>query len=251
MIMMVLYFRYLGITSSVSRKWTHKRVLISLLFIWVFSFVVYIPNIYVIKHKQQGRDCYESFGTTARISNVFFLVAVEYILPLLIIGFCNYKIIKIIKGRKTGQLGIAQLSATQEAEQKRSLRMLVAIVLGFAIICLPNQILFVYLDIAEKRYKENNVWDILQVFGVLLLLHTSFNPAVYSIMDKKFRADAKAVCCCCCSHKETRKQRGSSSGSAEKTKLSLVPSSVDQNEIPSGKKEPPANSATPGQTTKF
>ena len=85
-----------------------------------------------------------------------------------------------------------------------SFRILVAIVLGFAILALPNQIFFAYLDIADNREPSSEASDVLQLLGILLLLHTSFNAAVYSIMDDHFREDARKLCCCFCSCKEGR-----------------------------------------------
>ena len=78
-----------------------------------------------------------------------------------------------------------------------SFRILIAIVLGFAFLALPNQIFFAYLDIADNRETFSKASDVLQLFGIILLLHTSFNAAVYSVMDENFREDARKLCCFC------------------------------------------------------
>eukprot|EP00794_Sanderia_malayensis_P012100 gene12100-13350_t len=192
--------RYLGITSSISRKWTHKRVFISLFIVWTFAFLIYIPNVYVIKVRSSGKNCYEDWGLTSRRVFAVFLALAEYIIPLSIIAFCNFKIVKVIRSRSKNMQGLANshLSDQQIKDQKKSARILIAVVLGFAILCLPNQILFLYMELANKFNTFDTTYDVLQMFGVILLLHTGFNPIVYSILDEKFRADTKSICCCCC-----------------------------------------------------
>ncbi len=192
---------------------------LSLLVVWIFSIAIYIPGIYVIKVKASGVDCYEGWSIASqRINNVFILLA-EYVVPLIILGFCNYKIIVCIRGRQKFNLGRDNSNARQREQQdrelKKSARILVAIVLGFAIICLPNQIYAFYVKFSVDGEPTGNTWDILQMFGVLLLLHTSFNPAVYSIMDKNFRKEAKMVCCHCCPGDMLRKSSTSTKSSSD------------------------------------
>ena len=104
-------------------------------------------------------------------------------------------------------------------------RILIAVVLGFAILALPNQIFFAYLEFGDKKNITSitTEWDVLQMLGIILLLHTSFNAAVYIIMDKKFRKDAKKLCCCCCIKINPRKKRSSTTTSSlSMSKLSKI-----------------------------
>ena len=65
-------------------------------------------------------------------------------------------------------------------------------------IALPNQIFFIYLDLGDKYESFSEAWDPLELVGVLWLVHSIFNPIIYSVMDEKFRDDVRHMCCCCC-----------------------------------------------------
>ena len=110
---------------------------------------------------------------------------------------------------------------TQRYKHFSSFRILIAVVLGFALLALPNQIFVVYLELADYRESLTEAWDVLQLFGILLLLHTSFNPAVYSIMDSQFRNDVKELCCFCFFRRDLANERSSRHASLHGSKSIL------------------------------
>ena len=93
-------------------------------------------------------------------------------------------------------------------------RILLAIVIGFAVLALPNQIFFGYLEIGNKFHVFTQEWDILQMSAVILLFHASFNAVLYSIVDEEFRRDVKELFCCCFEKFTLSRDRSSFSTSA-------------------------------------
>ena len=78
-----------------------------------------------------------------------------------------------------------------------------------------------YLDIAGNRTTSSEAQDLLALLGILLLLHTSFNAAVYSVMDDQFRKDAKKLCCCCSCIKQNACKIPSNIASSSSETMSL------------------------------
>ena len=203
------YFRYRGITSAVARKWTYKRVLVTLIPIWFISVVIYIPHMLVFR--LNSRNCEEKWSKTIyKHFYSIFLLLFEYIFPFTMIGFCYAKIAMTLAkaNKRIGHFDANPQVIQRQKEQKRTVKILVAIVLGFAILTLPNAILFLYVDFATTIHPKTQ--DIIHAFAVILLLHTFFNPIVYSILDKNFRRDVKFLYTCVwcgCSEKHDGKER--------------------------------------------
>ena len=97
-------------------------------------------------------------------------------------------------GRRISHFEMNPQVIQRQKEQKRTVRILMAIVLGFAILTLPNAVLFLYVDFSTTIHPSTQ--DIIHAFAVILLLHTFFNPVVYSILDKSFRQDVKFIYTC-------------------------------------------------------
>lgn len=219
-ILIIAIERYRGIAKDFRyRKWTVRRVCVSLVIVWIISIGIYIPSMVWLKTTRGTVDCKEVTSLQNKRIYAVFLITFEYVVPLAIIAFCNYKIITVIRRRSRAMTEVlSDENKQRDLEQRKTTRILIAIVIGFAILALPNQIFFAYLDIADKRGKYSETWDVLQMLGILLLLHTSFNAAVYSIMDNQFRTDAKELCCCCNKKAGSSKRTSSSTSSTSANK---------------------------------
>ena len=116
--------RYLGITKDFShRKWTVKRVMLNLLIVWVISFLIYVPSASSLRLRRKYTDCYEYWKKPDQYFHSAFLLLVEYIIPLSVIGFCNYKIIKVIKDRSKNmpQMQVEEFEK-RDKEQRKTVR---------------------------------------------------------------------------------------------------------------------------------
>ena len=114
--------RYKSISHDLSvRKWSKRRVCVSLLIVWVVSFAVFIPETISVDTKDGDIECYKNMNLALIRANAVFLLLVEYVLPLCIIGFCNYKVIRVIKSRKMIRLQTQDMQE-RDNEQKKSVR---------------------------------------------------------------------------------------------------------------------------------
>lgn len=116
--------RYLGITKDFShRKWTVKRVMLNLLIVWVISFLIYVPSASSLRLRKKHTDCYEYWKKPDQYFHTTFLLLAEYVIPLCIIGFCNYKIIRVIRNRSNN---MPQMQSDEfekrDKEQRKTVR---------------------------------------------------------------------------------------------------------------------------------
>ena len=75
-------------------------------------------------------------------------------------------------------------------EDKKLVKMLVAVTMSFALMTLPTQIYYIWYDFrVEQERLSDEVLKVVEVFSSLVYLHCCMNCVIYSAMDKKFRAD--------------------------------------------------------------
>ena len=75
-------------------------------------------------------------------------------------------------------------------EDKKLVKMLVAVTMSFALMTLPTQIYYIWYDFRlEQERLSDEVLKVVEVFSSLVYLHCCMNCVIYSAMDKKFRAD--------------------------------------------------------------
>ena len=161
-----------------------------------------------------GQNCVEHWPKTIykQIYSLSVLFCL-YVIPLLVIGICYGKTAILLKGatRSMSKFGENTLIVQRRIDEKRTVRIFMAVVAGFAILTLPNAILFLYVDFSPTVDPAPE--DVLHAFAVILFLHTFFNPVCYSVLDKRFREDITLLCACfCCGCKENVKRRQQRSG---------------------------------------
>ena len=180
-----------------ARRWSCRRVTLTLIPIWLISVLIYVPHMLVLSLDEY--DCFDRWPATIykRIYSLFILFSM-YIIPLLITGICYAGSAAILKRatRSMSRFGGNDFVVQRRKDDRRMVTILVAIVAGFAILTLPNAILFLYVDFSTTV--DHTTQDIIHAFAVILFLHTFFNPVCYSILDKKFRRDMQFLCVCTC-----------------------------------------------------
>lgn len=93
----------------------------SLLIVWVLSFAVYMPSTFSIRTTRGDIDCAEHMSKMSRKLHTVFLMLAEYIVPLSIVSFCNYKIVKVLRNRRRDVI-LANEDEQHDAEQRKTIR---------------------------------------------------------------------------------------------------------------------------------
>lgn len=174
---------------------------------WLMSFLVFsLPlNVVLEYHENQtgGKWCGTVWPSwlTAQVY-VALLTLLSYILPLAVISWTYLAISRkltrssfFLKNLKRSQQGAQnnRLKSLRLRQNKRAKRILTPIVVVFAVTMLPVTILrltFAFWPaLAEQEYYE----DLVYTATVFVILNSSANPVIYSIVSRHFRRGIKNI----------------------------------------------------------
>lgn len=80
------------------------------------------------------------------------------------------------------------ISRSKTNEDRKLVKMLVAVTMSFAIMALPPQIYYIWIDWIDSTSPD---LKFMEVLSSLVYLHCCSNCIIYSVMDKKFRTDVR------------------------------------------------------------
>ncbi len=191
--------RYRGLSKPHSTKWTKRQILISVLIVWAIALITYTPYMNYLTLK--GTRCSDYYPTLAarQIYSVF-LVFMRYVIPLSIMSFCYYKVALVVHRRPT-RVSTYQNNESEMArkrENKRIIRILIAIVAAFAFLTAPTSIWWLWYDFGGSENMTRPSLDLVEVFAAFLYLHSAINPIIYGVMDKMFKKGVSELFAKCC-----------------------------------------------------
>jgi len=193
--------RYRGISKPYAPKWTKTHLIASIVLVWLVALITYTPYMYYINI--HGTYCYDIYPTpTAQKVYSIVLFTFRYVIPLTILSYCYFTIGLIVHRRPT-RVSTHQNQTTEnfrKRENIRIIRILVIIVVAFALLTAPTSIWWLWYDFGGSGGAV--ALDLIEVFAAFLYLHSAINPIIYGIMDKQFKkgvSDLFAMVCKCCS----------------------------------------------------
>ena len=183
---------------------------------WVSSMFVSAPQLYILTTVDNSgvAQCVEKWGapfdqTTAPRDYTIALFVLLYALPLLVIGSLYTVImLKLWRRQAPGQ----ELTSTRENKDKTNrkvLRMLVTVVIVFALCWLPLYVRMFVMFARSGRYACGLPYDL--DFVTLFLGHanSAVNPYIYVVFNENYRRGFKTVL--------SRRARGNSQGLSQST----------------------------------
>eukprot|EP00794_Sanderia_malayensis_P014028 gene14028-15487_t len=192
--------RHRGITKSFVSTVSRAKILYSIAIVWIIAVITYTPLFFI--RNAQGDTCREMLlHVHWQQAYSLFLLFMKYILPLSIIAFCYYKIIKVIRNRPITAYDQSQNKSARRRKRDRAdnriVKILIVMVVAFAVLTLPASIWWILYDFGGLDASEKSM-EIIEVFGGLVYFQSCVNPIVYFIMDGKFRADVLRLLKCSC-----------------------------------------------------
>lgn len=182
----IAYNRYTAISRPMRMQAGRKRAKITVVAIWVISFVFVLPYITVLT-KRNSR-CEETWSELHSQVYTLFIFIFQYVIPLSIISLVYIKIaLQLRRNRK--HLTLAH--RVQDRDVAKVVRMMVVVVLIFAVCMLPNHILWLLSDFDED-FPEEDGRKVLVWGEILIYANSCTNPIVYSICIEEFRLAFKA-----------------------------------------------------------
>ena len=193
--------RFMGIVYPMKARLTLGRVKLLLGLVWLCAFMSALPQIIVMDVNQavEGEDntfsCKEFWGDPPydiilREGYTLYLFVAEYLLPLVIMGVAYGKMAMVLNRRDEGLEGRKSNTSRTKTNHKKFIRLLIVLIVSFALCYLPNHVLFFWLDYGSGE--SNPYFSILMKYSHFCIwLNSCLNPYLYGALDDYFRQSYK------------------------------------------------------------
>ncbi|XP_060918492.1 B2 bradykinin receptor-like [Labrus mixtus] len=157
------------------------------LLVWVFGLLLSIPMLIYRKLVDYGNNtlcAFELPTCTAYLLHEGIISLFIFIIPIFIISFCTYKIIRGLNARLN----------SQKTEQKAT-TLVLAVLIAFLICWLPFHLVRTveFVEVLKQLDVQTAVGTYRMIFLYLGFFNSVLNPVLYVIVGKNFREKAKEL----------------------------------------------------------
>ncbi|XP_060569217.1 G-protein coupled receptor 83-like [Ruditapes philippinarum] len=125
-------------------------------------------------------------------------IILQYFIPLTVIGVTYGRIVRRIWERTDLGAVTAYQHACRSKHKKKSIKMLMIVVIVFAICWMPLNLYHLLTDVHPDIEAFNYDTTAFFVCHWIALSSTCYNPFIYCWLNEAFRAEIRAVFRCCC-----------------------------------------------------
>ena len=193
-------------------KTSLRRAKIVATCVWVISFLIFcVPLYFVVEYHGDPdmKTCGPNFPFFFEGVYIGLLTLFSYILPLIVISFTYIAISRVInqssvfikavkQGRGTDdeqRSSLTSIKSVRLKQNRRAKKILTPLVLVFAITMLPLSIFRLIVLFWRAFVKQVYFQSLLYVVTVFVILNSSTNPIIYSVVSKDFRKGLSNLCC--------------------------------------------------------
>ncbi|XP_048580002.1 neuropeptide FF receptor 1 [Nematostella vectensis] len=153
--------------------------------VWVLSLALVSPYIAVLR--MRGQHCQETFEERGMQAGAYTMAIflLQYVLPLTLIGLSYVRIGRDLR-RDKGSYSNDALQREQEKEAHKVVKVLTGVVITFALLMLPNHVVFIWIDFGRGGDHEY-VNQIVSLGQILVYFNSATNPLIYNAVNEQFR----------------------------------------------------------------
>ncbi|KAG6460121.1 hypothetical protein O3G_MSEX011786 [Manduca sexta] len=224
---MLLYFQSVSVTVSVLTltfisvdRWyaicfplkfksTTSRAKTAILIIWILSLSFNSPDLVVLKTDKPVPlrfeleylvQCIATWSSQADLVWHILKVVFIYTIPLLLMTVAYLQIVRVLwhSDKIPGQaetIKLAPAEQTQLRSRRKAAKMLVAVVVMFAVCYFPVHLLSV-LRYTLDMEQSDAITFLALVSHVMCYANSAVNPLIYNFMSGKFRREFRRAFCC-------------------------------------------------------
>ncbi|XP_060067182.1 RYamide receptor-like [Ylistrum balloti] len=205
--------RYIAIVHPLRPKLTYSGMAFTLLTVWLLAFAMPIPTalsagLYIPDTPNstdrytcysQKEHCLENWSNESQRSVYSLLImTLQYGIPLVVLAFTYTRIAVIIWIRRTPGEAVRQRDERLASSKRKMVKMMIVVVLLYALCWLPLHTLQLYSDVDPTIYDHVPNSHLLWNFILwLALVHACCNPVIYFWMNKRFRYGFLRLLVCC------------------------------------------------------
>lgn len=201
-LVLMSFDRYLAVVHPIRSMTirTEKNCLIMVIIVWVIILAANTPLLIqfdllvYVYHGEQRQSCVNTAASEDPMLNIIFYVAffvAGYVIPLTLVcilyGFMLRRLLFGITPRNQ--------SAESIRSKKRVTRMIVIVVILFAICWLPIQIIFMLHSAGVYAANATNFWIHL-IANCFAYANSCMNPILYAFLSDNFRKSFRKLLCC-------------------------------------------------------
>lgn len=200
--------RYRAIVFPVKARLARKTVFQIIVVIWVVSVATALPFIFVIKLVDNGvLHCEEKWPSDTLLEVYWVsMFVIQYLVPLCVIavlaGITAYTL------KKNALLAALESCAHSEVYRKsihrrtkqtqRITKMLIALVLLYAICMLPQHVVYTFWARYGKLPEKSYMTRVFIVANIFPIANSALNAIAYGTLNKEFKGVFKALLSCVC-----------------------------------------------------
>ncbi|XP_026728012.1 orexin receptor type 1-like [Trichoplusia ni] len=201
--------RWYAICFPLKFKSTTNRAKTAMLIIWAVSLIFNSPELIVLTTEKSVPlrfeleylvQCVATWSPNSDLVWHIIKVVFIYTLPLLLMTVAYHQIVKVLwRSEKIPGLAetikLAPAEQTQLRSRRKAAKMLVAVVIMFAVCYFPVHLLSVLRYTLDME--QNDVITCLALIShVLCYANSAINPLIYNFMSGKFRREFRRAFCC-------------------------------------------------------
>ncbi|OWF47810.1 RYamide receptor-like [Mizuhopecten yessoensis] len=205
--------RYIAILHPLRPKLSYRGVALTLLTVWLLAFAMPIPTAISaglrIPDTENATDshacysnkehCLEHWSNESQRSVYSLLImTLQYGIPLVVLAFTYTRIAIIIWIRRTPGEAVRQRDERLASSKRKMVKMMIVVVLLYALCWLPLHTLQLYSDLDPTIYdtvpNSHLLWNFILW---LALAHACCNPVIYFWMNKRFKYGFLRLLVCC------------------------------------------------------
>ncbi|CAG4939656.1 unnamed protein product [Colias eurytheme] len=201
--------RWYAICFPLKFKSTINRAKTAILVIWTLSLLFNTPELVVLTtvkvvplrfNLEYLVQCTATWSTTSDFVWHIIKVVFIYTIPLLLMTVAYHQIVRVLwrSHKIPGQAETVKLASAEETQlrsRRKAAKMLVAVVVMFAVCYFPVHLLSALRYILDM--KQNEVLTCLALLShVMCYANSAINPLIYNFMSGKYRREFRRAFCC-------------------------------------------------------
>lgn len=194
--------RYQALVTPMTAKYTltKKSVIYAIAATWMISMLISIPDFIFTHVDRTTGKCVSPLGPEMDVHSgkaIYVIIAISlYIfLPLVIITFCYFQILRGMFITRT----ICAGPANGNSEKKKLAILIIAVTVVFYILFLPFAIFVLHVALKKQFTTDNGEnqteLTVLKVLTFLIVTNSSLNPVLYAFQSENYRKAFRSLFC--------------------------------------------------------
>ncbi|XP_027869538.1 substance-K receptor [Xiphophorus couchianus] len=185
--------RYMAIIHPLKPRLSSTSTKVVIALIWIVAFSLAFPQCYysVTTFYYPRTVCMvdwpDDYGGTHQLSYQFAVILLIYLLPLLVM-LVTYSLVgrSLWGGHIPGEA--TEHYHSQITAKRKVVKMMVVVVVTFALCWLPYHVYFILGSFNRDIYKQHYIQQVYLAIFWLAMSSTMYNPIIYCCLNQRFRA---------------------------------------------------------------